>query len=117
MSADGKTLRVWRGGWQVLDGDGKALPHPQAGTRPTERTNDHWQNWLDCVKTRQQPRSPLASMAQTTIVCHLANASLLAGEPVRWSKTKMDLAGHAGEHTLSYRREYRKPWKLPIYTG
>jgi hypothetical protein len=112
VSADGKTLRVWRGGWQLLDPDGKELP-----TLPAERTNDHWQNWLDCVRTREQPRSPLASMAQTTIVCHLANVSYLAGEPVRWSKAKMDLVGSAGKDTLSYRREYRKPWKLPIYAG
>jgi predicted dehydrogenase len=110
VSADGRTLRVWRGGWQVLDPDGKPLP-----TEPAARTNDHWQNWLDCVKTRSPPRSNLASMAQTTIVCHLANASLLAGESVRWSKTKRDIVGPAGKDTGSYRREYRKPWKLPIY--
>ena len=57
----------------------------------------------------------LASMAQTTIVCHLANVSYLAGETVRWSKEKMDLVGKAGRDTGSYYREYRKPWNLPIH--
>jgi predicted dehydrogenase len=110
VGADGRTLRVWRGGWQVLDPSGKELPK-----EPAEPTNDHWQNWLDCLKSRQQPRSNLASMAQTTIVCHLANVSLLAGETVRWSKEKMDLVGRAGRETGSYYREYRKPWRLPIH--
>jgi hypothetical protein len=54
-------------------------------------------------------------MAQTTIVCHLANVSLLAGETVSWSKEKMDIVGKAGKNTQSYAREYRKPWKLPLY--
>ncbi|HLK55085.1 MAG TPA: Gfo/Idh/MocA family oxidoreductase [Chthonomonadaceae bacterium] len=110
VSADGKTVRVWRGGWNILDRDGTLLPKDR-----TEHTNDHWQNWLDCLKTREQPRSNLASMAQTTIVCHLANVALLAGETVHWSKEKMDLVGKAGRDTQSYAREYRKPWKLPLY--
>ena len=29
VSADGRTLRVWRGGWKVLDPDGKELPKEQ----------------------------------------------------------------------------------------
>ncbi len=52
----------------------------------TPHTNDHWQNWVDCLKPREQPRSNLASMAQTTIVCHLANVSYLAGETVRGAR-------------------------------
>lgn len=110
VSEDGRTLRVWRGNWLLLDPSGKELPKEQAAP-----TNDHWQNWLDCLKSRQQPRSHLASMAQTTIVCHLANVSLLAGETVSWSKEKMDIVGKAGKNTQSYAREYRKPWKLPFY--
>nr|CAA9255475.1 GH109 [uncultured Armatimonadetes bacterium] len=110
IAADGKSVMVWRGGWKVVDADGKELPKEEA-----PGTNDHWQNWIDCVKTRTQPRSNLLSMAQSTIVCHLANAALLAGETVRWDKNKMDIVGKAGKNTLSYQRPYRKPYKLPIY--
>ncbi len=110
VSADGKVLRVWRGGWKIV-----APYDEEIKKEPAPPTTDHWQNWLDCVKTREQPRSNLASMAQTTIVCHLANVAYLAGESVRWDKSKMDLVGKAGRDTQSYYREYRKPWKLPIY--
>ena len=54
-------------------------------------------------------------MAQTTIVCHLANVALLAGDTIRWSKSQMDIVGHTGKETQSYAREYRKPWALPKY--
>ena len=110
VSAEGKTVRVWRGGWEILDKNGTMLPKER-----TPSTNDHWQNWVDCLKSREQPRSNLASMAQTTIVCHLANVSYLAGETVRWSKEQMDLVGKAGRDTGSYYREYRKPWNLPMH--
>ena len=110
VSADGKTVRVWRGGWEILDKDGTQLPKER-----TPHTNDHWQNWVDCLKSREQPRSNLASMAQTTIVCHLSNVSYLAGAAVRWSKEKMDLIGKNGRDTGSYYREYRKPWQLPVH--
>jgi predicted dehydrogenase len=110
VSADGKTLRVWRGGWQVLDADGKELPKEQAPP-----TNDHWRNWLDFIKSRQAPRADFASVAQTTIVCHLVNASLYAGQSVRFDKATMDIVGRAGKDTLAYNREYRRPWSLPVY--
>ncbi len=110
VSADGRTVRVWRGGWQITDPKGELIPKEHSPA-----TNDHWQNWVDCIKTRSQPRSNLASMAQTTIACHLINIAYLAGESVAWSKAKMDIVGRPGKNTIYYAREYRKPWKLPIY--
>ncbi len=57
------------------------------------------------MKSREQPRSNLSSMAQTTIVCHLANVSVLCGETVRWSKDKMDIRGQSGQrHVLLHAR-------------
>lgn len=110
ISADGKTLRVWRGGWVVLDADGKELPKEEGENPP-----NHWRDFLDCVKSRKQPRADLRSIAQTTIVCHLANVALYAGETVRWDAQKMDLVGKVGRQTQSYRRSYRKPYSLPNY--
>ena len=45
VSADGRTLRVWRGGWKVLDPGGKELPKEEAEDPP-----NHWRNWVDCVE-------------------------------------------------------------------
>ena len=56
-------------------------------------------------------------MAQTTIICHLANAALLAGETIRWNRAQNDLEGNAGRNTQSYFREYRRPYRLPLYNS
>lgn len=110
VSADGRTVRCWRGGWQVLDQGGKEL---EKDNKP--KVGDHWRDFLDCVKSREKPRSDLMSIVQTTIVCHLVNCSLYSGQPVKWDKAKMDIVGRAGKDTLAYSRPYRKPWTLPKY--
>jgi predicted dehydrogenase len=110
INSDGVALTVWRNDWSLTDKDGKPLEKP-SGT--TFQGPDHWQNFLDCVVTREHPRSHLESMYQTTTICQLANAALMAGEAVRWDKAKNDIVGKAGKDTLAYRREYRKPWSLP----
>jgi predicted dehydrogenase len=110
IGAEGRVVRAWRGGWKIMDPFDEEVKK-----EPGEETTDHWRNWLDCLRTREQPRSNLASMAQTTITCHLANCSYLSGETVHFDKAKMDIVGKAGKDTPSYYREYRKPWKLPMY--
>lgn len=108
VSEDGKTLRVWRGGWTVIDADGKELPKEESPA-----VGDHWRNWLDCVKTREKPRADLHSVAQTTIVCHLSNCALFSQDTVQWDKARMDIVGKAGKNTMAYQREHRKPYVLP----
>jgi predicted dehydrogenase len=114
IAADGKTLTVWRGGLSVKGPDGKELEKPE-DPKDMNGLGSHIANFLECVESREQPRSNIASMARTTIVCHLINAAYLADGRVRWSAEKNDIDGEAGKDTLSYRREYRSPWELPKY--
>lgn len=107
VSADGKTLRVWRGGWKIMDPDGKEIPKEESAA-----PKNHWRDFLDCVKTREKPSADLPSVAQSTIVCHLSNAALYAGQTVRWDDKKQDIAGSAGKNTMPYKRNYRKGYSL-----
>jgi predicted dehydrogenase len=112
IAADGSAVMVWRGGWTIKDPKGKELEKPKPEEK-YEGLPSHIENFVKCIEPRDHPRSHLASMYQTTTVCHLANISILAGQTVRWDKAKNDLSGDAGRSTLPYRREYRSPWTLP----
>jgi hypothetical protein len=114
IAADGKTLTVWRGGLSVKDAEGKELEKPE-DPKDMNGLGSHVANFLECVESREQPRSNIASMAKTTIVCHLINAAFLADGRVAWSADKNDIDGSTGKDTQSYRREYRSPWELPKY--
>ena len=84
---------------------------------PVKSQHDHWQNFIDCVKSREQPRSDIQSMARTTMCCHLANIAYQSGRTVRWDKEKQDVANRDEvSHCVSYQRPYREPWKLKTYT-
>jgi predicted dehydrogenase len=108
------TLIVDREGYQYFpNGDSKNAEQPPKLER-TEST--HWQNFLDCVKTRETPRSGIESMAKTTMLCHLGNISYECGKTVQWDKDKQDITNHSDvKHCISYEREYRSPWKLKMY--
>lgn len=114
IGVDGRTLTVWRGGLSVQGPDGKELEKPK-DPEGMDGLGAHVRNFLECVESRQAPRSNIASMARTTICCHLINVSYLAGRPIRWSAEHQDLAGDVGRDTQSYQRAYRSPWTLPKY--
>ena len=113
IGADGRTLMVWRRGWKVTDKAGIPLPKTTLDKDLVPLAEDHWQNWLNCIKSRKTPRAPLSSLAQTTIVCHLINASQSSEEVVRWNNRLKDIEGSSGKNTTSYVREYRRPYQLP----
>lgn len=94
------------------------FPQPKDGDKPPDskwEDSTHWQNFLDCIRSRGQPNSDIASMAKTTIICHLGNIAIQSGETLHWDAAKQDVV-HKGRvaHCLSYQREYRKPWKLEM---
>lgn len=78
--------------------------------------HDHWQNFIDCIKSRAKPRSDIESMAKTTMCCHLANIAYQSGKTIRWDAAKQDLANPAdASGCVSYQRDYRAPWKLKVF--
>ena len=107
------TLLVDREGYQYF-------PEKEGNEAPAkfEKKEDstHWQNFLDCIKSRRKPASDIESQAKTTMLCHLGNIAWQSGKVVRWDAEKQDVANRGDvKHCISYEREYRKPWKLKTY--
>jgi predicted dehydrogenase len=109
IGENGRVL-VDRSGWSIFDNQGKPVEKPEPGPK----VSDHGTDWLDCIKTRQNPRSDIASMHQTTTVCHLANLAYLHNDAITWDPAKEVVTNDKkAMDLLSYRRPYRKPWSLP----
>ena len=107
---DEGSLIVDRSGYQFYPYPPDELPKCQWAE------STHWQNFLDCVKTRQKPASDIESMAKTTMICLLGNIALQSGKVLHWDAQKQDVANHTDvRHCVSYQREYRKPWKLKMF--
>lgn len=69
----------------------------------------HVRNFLDCIRTREQPVSDLASGVRVANLCHLANLSLRSGRKVDWDASAQTLAGD-GYPADALQRPYRAPW-------
>jgi predicted dehydrogenase len=69
----------------------------------------HARNFLDCVKSRQQPISDLEGGHRVATLCHLANLSLRLGRKLRWDAAGEVVTGDA-EALEMLERPYRAPW-------
>lgn len=73
----------------------------------------HVRNFLECVRSREQPASDLESGHRVATACHLANLSLKLGRALRW-----DAAGETVPNDLEANalldRPYRAPWDAEL---
>jgi len=76
------------------------------------RSRDHFQNFLDCVKSRALPIAPCETAQRSASVGHLGVIAIETGRKIRWNPaTETIISDPGAERLLS--RSYRKPWQLP----
>jgi predicted dehydrogenase len=76
---------------------------------PVDQFRRHARNFIDCVKSREQPVSDLESGQRVSTLCHLANISLRLGRQVRWDAKNETISGDE-EAARMLTRSYRAPW-------
>jgi predicted dehydrogenase len=83
--------------------------------RPDEihvgRAMSHHQNFIDCVKTRQQPFASVEVGHRTASICHLVNIAMLTGRKLKWDPQKEVIVGDQ-EANRMLSRPMRSPWRL-----
>jgi predicted dehydrogenase len=86
-------------------------PLPSNATR-LYVSNDHIGNFLDCVRSRQEPICTAEIGHRSVTVCHIGNISLrLGGRRLEWQPEHEHFKGDE-EANLMLNRPMRKPWKL-----
>jgi predicted dehydrogenase len=73
----------------------------------------HVRNFLDCVRSRQEPIAGLESAHRVATVCHLANLSLRLGRRLRWDPAREEIVDEA-EAARWLVRPYRAPWNREL---
>ena len=73
--------------------------------------NDHYQNWLDCIRSREQPLCPAEIGHRTATVCFLTNIGYELQRPLKWDPVKEEFINDDEANKL--RSGYlRKPWTM-----
>ena len=73
---------------------------------------NHMGNFFDCVKTRKQPISDVASQHRTATVCHLGTIAMQLGRKLKWDPEKEQCIDD-DEANRMLSREPRKGYELP----
>jgi predicted dehydrogenase len=104
-------VHVNRGGSDASD---KSLLRPEAIGRNDKRlyrSDDHFQNFLDCVRNRQKTIAPVETACRSISVGHLGEIAMLTGRRIRWDPEREEILDDAGAAAL-LGKAYRKPWIL-----
>ena len=76
------------------------------------RSRDHWQNFLDCVRSRAVTIAPAEVAHRSASVGHLGVIAIETGRTIKWDPATESIIGDPGaERLLS--RAYRKPYQMP----
>jgi len=103
-------LVVGRQGWRVYPKDGSTGPGEDI---PVERSpGAHERNFMDCIKSRQQPNADVETGRLSTTICHLGNICTHLKRDVMFDP-KTETFGDDKEANAYLTREHRKPYDLP----
>ncbi len=87
-------------------------PLPDSAWRVRPCTN-HMGNFFECVKTRQEPVSPVRIQHRTITACHLTNISLRLGRRLAWDPKTQQITGDPQANAWQ-KRERRPPYQIDV---
>jgi len=74
------------------------------------KSDNHYRNFLDCVKSRQPTICPVEVGHHSAIPGHLGLISMLVGRKLRWNNKTERLVGDDRDALSLLSRPYRAPW-------
>ena len=74
-------------------------------------TDNHHENWLDCIRTRDVCRASAEIGHRSATVCHLGNISMKLGRPLKWDPEKEAFPDDETANILA-RKPMRAPWRV-----
>ena len=71
----------------------------------------HVRDFLDCVKTRSQPKANAEAACYSHITCHAANIALALGRKLEFDPKKHEFIGDEQANRLRC-EALREPWRI-----
>jgi hypothetical protein len=74
------------------------------------RSPGHYRNFLDCIKSREQPLAHAEIGHRTGSICHLNNIAMLIGRKLQWDPVRETIIGDPEANRL-LGPGIRDPWR------
>lgn len=75
-------------------------------------SDNHYQNWIDCMKSRSKPICDAEVGHRSASVCNIANIGYQLGRKLRWDPIREVFIGDVEANKLKG-KDYREPYVLP----
>jgi len=75
------------------------------------KSDNHYANWLDCIRTRNKPVCDVETGQRSVTVCHLGIIAKKLDRPLKWAPSAERFVGD-DEANKFLNRSLRSPWKL-----
>ena len=92
--------------------EGKRMEGMEPPEKSIPPSPGHEREWLDCLKSRQQPSCSVFYHTKIDVPLVLANLSLKLGRSIRFDPAAKKIVGDDEAARLAV-PEYRQPWKFP----
>ncbi len=76
------------------------------------KSKNHWQNFVDCVRSGKQAIAPIEVAYRAISVALLGEIAMTTGQTIYWDPETEEIQGNPRASRL-LTRPYRPPWKLP----
>lgn len=90
----------------------KDAPTPADRSEYDSIAEGHLQNWVDCIRSRQQPVAHAEVGHRTQVICHQVNICRELGRRLKWDPVAEEFAGDDQANALRSRPR-RKGYELP----
>jgi hypothetical protein len=75
------------------------------------RTPGHHRNFIDCMRSREEPMASAEVGHRTGTICHLNNIAMKLGRPIKWDPVNEVVVGDEEANGL-LKPDMRAPWTL-----
>jgi predicted dehydrogenase len=108
------TIVADRSGWELIPEMQDKQPKTTAISGQTAGTSsvDHVKNFLECIKTREEPNCPVENGRLVAQYAQMGNIAQRTGSRLVWDDARKEFEKNKTASSL-IRPEYRKPWSFP----
>ncbi|MCH7226381.1 Gfo/Idh/MocA family oxidoreductase [Haloferula sp. A504] len=75
-------------------------------------SKEHNRNFIDCVKSREEPICPVEMAIRCDAICHLTRAAALTGKAVEWDPEKEKVVGNPEAAKMLGPQPVREKWRV-----
>jgi hypothetical protein len=77
---------------------------------PLYKSLDHSDNFIECIKSRRKPISPIEAAVQSDLISHLSNAAIRLKQPIEWDPKNEKPVKDQEKILAVLNRTARGPW-------